>query len=162
MARSERPRKSPRDSRVEVTTLVLPEDTNHYGNLFGGRLLAMLDKAAYICATRHCRLNCVTASIEHVDFLAPVKEGFFVTLLGRINFVHRSSMEIGVEVEAENPLTGERSNPCNAILTFVALGDDGRPTEVPLLRLRSRDEKRRWDEGRKRFQARGESGRLPD
>lgn len=146
--------KSPRDSEASVTHVVLPEDTNHYGNLFGGRLLAMLDKAAYITAARHCRLNCVTASIERVDFLAPVKLGFFVTLTARMHFVHRSSMEVGVRVTAENPLTGRTCNPCNAVLTFVALGDDGKPAEVPELQLETEEDRRLFEEGRERFESR--------
>lgn len=151
---SESENRAPEASETTVTTVVLPEDTNHYGNLFGGRLLAMLDKAAYVCATRHCRLNCVTASIEQVDFLAPVKQGFFVTLTARLNFVHRSSMEVGVEVIAENPLSGRSCNPCNAILTFVALGDDGRPAQVAGLTIQTEEDQARFDEGQRRFEER--------
>lgn len=155
---AKRETKSPERSRVTTTTVVLPEDTNHYGNLFGGRLLAIIDKAAYVCATRHSRRNCVTASLDRVDFLAPVREGFFVTVHGRLNFVHRSSMEIGVRVEAEDPLTGRRTNPCNALLTFVALGDDGRPVEVPLLQTPTEEDRALFEEGRRRLEARRPPG----
>jgi len=150
----DRDKKSPRESEVSYTTVVLPEDTNTHGNLFGGRLLAMLDKAAFICAARHGRRNCVTASMEHIDFLSPVRQGFIVMLRGRLNFVHRSSMEIGLEAEAENPLTGTRTRTCSAVVTFIALGDDGRPTEVPGLELETDEDRRRYQEGLRRFEAR--------
>ena len=149
-----RPKKPSSETVCSFTTVVMPEDTNPFGNLFGGRLVGLMDQAAYICAARHSRRNCVTASIERVDFRAPVRSGFIVIVEARLQFVHRSSMEVGVKVSSENPITGERASPCSARFTFVALGDDGRPVSVPDLELRSEEERRIFREGRRRFEAR--------
>ncbi|HDZ49994.1 MAG TPA: acyl-CoA thioesterase, partial [Candidatus Aerophobetes bacterium] len=86
------------ESRVKLTEIVFPEDTNPYGSLFGGRLVSLMDKAAFLCATRHARKNCVTASMDRLDFLAPIGEGYIVEIEAHINYVSRSSMEIELNV----------------------------------------------------------------
>jgi uncharacterized protein (TIGR00369 family) len=111
------------DSAVVMTEIVMPEDTNHFGDIFGGRVLALVDKAGAIAAIRHSRREVVTASIDSIDFLSPVKEGYILTLLAEVRAVFRSSMEVAVEVLAENPLTGERRTTCTAFLTLVALDE---------------------------------------
>lgn len=123
----------PADSRVLMTEIVMPEDTNHFGDIFGGRVLALVDKAGAIAAIRHCRHEVLTASIDSVDFLSSVKEGWILTLEAGVQAAFRSSMEIGVEVLAENPLTGERRLTCRAFLTLVAVTPEGRPVPVPPL-----------------------------
>lgn len=141
-----------------LTTTILPADTNSYGNVFGGHLVALLDKTGSITASRHSHRNVVTASIDRVDFIAPVKLGDIVTVTTRLNHVGRTSMEIEADVEAENRLTGERVRACNALLTFVAIGPDGRPTEVPRLEATTEDERRRDEEGRRRAAERRQRG----
>ena len=116
-----------------MTEIVLPEDSNPRGSIFGGRVLALIDKAGAIAAIRHCRREVVTASIDSVDFLSPVKEGYILVLEAEVGAVFRSSMEISVRVLAENPLTGERRTTCTAFITLVALDEHGRPVAVPPL-----------------------------
>src|SRR5437867_11403197 len=96
------------DSRVVMTEIVMPEDTNHRGNIFGGRILALIDKASAVAAMRHCHTPVVTASIDRVDFLAGAKEGSILILEADLNAVFRTSMEVGVTVFAEDPLSGAR------------------------------------------------------
>jgi acyl-CoA hydrolase len=138
---------------VHVTT-VLPADTNAYGNIFGGHLVALIDKTASITASRHARRNVVTASIDRVDFLQPVRLGDIVTITSRLNYVGRTSMEIGVEAVSEDRLSGEKARACSALLTFVAIDRNGRPAEVPPMRLEDDAERARFDEGRARAAAR--------
>ncbi len=129
------------DSRVVMTELVMPEDSNHFGDIFGGRVLALIDKAGAIAAIRHCRREVVTASIDSVDFLSPVKEGYILVLEAEVAAVFRSSMEVSVRVLAENPLSGERRTTCTAFLTLVAFDEHGRPTPVPPLLAESDEER---------------------
>ena len=154
MTGSPRACKPPAESRASITTVVMPVDTNTYGNLFGGRLMSLMDQAAFICASRHCRRNCVTVSVDRLDFLTPARNGHIVTVEARMHFVHRSSMEVGVEVMAEDPITGDRTNPCRALFTLVALGPDGRPAEVPDLCADTEEERALFEEGRRRHEAR--------
>src|SRR6185436_3185128 len=93
------------DSRVTMTEIVMPEDTNHHGNIFGGRVLALIDKASAVAAMRHCHAPVVTASIDRVDFLAGAKQGSILILEAALNAVFRTSMEVGVIVLAEDPLS---------------------------------------------------------
>lgn len=143
-------------SRAEFNHLVLPGDTNALGTIFGGRIVEWLDIAAAIVASRHCRRTAVTASIDELHFLAPVKLGQIVILKASINYVGRTSMEIGVRIEAEDPHTGERRKTATAFLTFVALDESGKPTGVPELILETDEDKRRYGEGQKRAEGRKE------
>jgi acyl-CoA hydrolase len=140
----------PAESIAVSTTTVLPADTNAYGNLFGGHLVALIDKTGSITASRHARRNVVTASIDRVDFIAPVRLGDVLTVTTRLNHVGRTSMEIQADAEAESRLSGERLHACTALLTFVAIGPDGRPVTVPRLTLETADDRRRDDQGRQR------------
>ncbi len=137
-------------SLVVMTEIVMPEDTNHFGDIFGGRVLALVDKAGAVAAIRHCRREVLTASIDSVDFLSPVKEGYILTLLAEVQAVFRTSMEVSVEVWGENPLSGERKMTCRAFLTVVAVGEDGRPTPVPPLSLETEGERHRAAEAAER------------
>lgn len=142
------------DSLATHVTTVLPADTNAYGNIFGGHLVALIDKTASITASRHARRNVVTASIDRVDFLEPVRLGDIVSVLARLNHAGRTSMEIGVEVTSEDRLTGERRRACSAVLTFVAIDRNGKPAPVPPLELRDDAERQRFEDGRARAASR--------
>jgi len=135
---------------AEFNHLVLPQDTNALGTIFGGRIMEWIDIAAAIVATRYCRRVAVTASMDALDFISPVKLGDIVLLKASVNFVHKTSMEVGVRVEAEDPRTGARRHTSSAFLTFVALDDAGRPTVVPELSPKTPEEKRRFEDGKKR------------
>lgn len=119
------------ESRAVRSSHVLPPDTNTHQTLFGGKLMAYIDDIAAISATRHARCHVVTASTDSVDFLYPIKAGHSVCLESFVTWTHKTSMEVFVKVIAEDLLTGERKGCATAFLTFVALGEDGRPTLVP-------------------------------
>ncbi len=130
-------------SCVEMTQLVMPSDANALGNAFGGRIMQWTDLAAAMSAMRHARMPVVTASIDQLAFLAPIRVGHIVVLRAQVNAVFRSSMEVEVSVAAEDPATGERRRCCAAFLTFVVLGPDGRPTKAPLLLTATEEEAQR-------------------
>ena len=138
--------KTVKSSQVLMSQLVLPGHTNSLGSIFGGVVMSWIDIAGAICAQRHSNKEVVTASIDELHFIAPVKKGWVVNLKSSVNFVSRTSMEVGVRVDAENPKTGETFHTATAYLTFVALGEDGKPSAVPSLNLESDDEKRRFQE----------------
>ena len=142
MAKTKRPTKSPRESASEMVQFVLPGDTNPLGYVLGGRVMHWIDLVGGMVAARHSRRPSVTASMERLDFMNPIPQGHMVILQARIHHAGRSSMEVGVEVYSENPLEGTRTHTSRAILTFVALGADGEPTEVPLVDPESAEEKR--------------------
>ncbi len=141
-------------SRVIMTELVLPTHTNSLGSIFGGQVMSWIDIAAAICAQRHCNHEVVTASIDELSFVAPVYKGWVVNLKASVNFVAKTSMEVGVRVDAENPKTGETFHTSSAYLTFVCLGSDGKPTQVPGLILDTDDDRRRNKAALSRRQAR--------
>jgi len=142
------------ESAAEFHHLVLPPDINAMGTIFGGRIMEWIDKAAAIVAMRHCRCVAVTASMDALNFYSPVNLGDIVVMKVSLNYVHRSSMEIGVRVEAEDPKTGLRRHTSSAYLTFVALDDNKKPVAVPELALNTPEAKRRFEEGRQRREAR--------
>ena len=142
------------DSRAVLTTTVLPADTNAYGNIFGGALVALIDKLASITAFRHARHNVVTASIDRLDFHEPVRLGDILTLRSWMNFVGRSSMEVEVDVTTEDRLSGKCTRACSAFLTFVAIGENDRPAAVPRLEFAAPEERARFEAGTERAKAR--------
>jgi acyl-CoA hydrolase len=127
-------------SRVEMTQLVLPSYANSMGNAFGGRVMQWIDLAAAMSAMRHARMAVVTASIDQLSFHAPIRVGQMAILRARLNAVFGSSMEVEVTVDAEDPLSGERTLCCDAFLTFVALGPEGKPARAPLLLTETEEE----------------------
>jgi acyl-CoA hydrolase len=131
------------DSVVQMTEIVLPEDTNPRGSIFGGRVLALIDKCAAIAAMRHARREVVTVSLDSVTFLSPVRVGDVLALHGRLNAAFRTSMEVEVAVHSENPLTGDRRLTTTAFVTLVALDERGRPAAVTPLRASGDEERRR-------------------
>jgi len=146
--------KPPRESNVIMTELVLPSDTNALGTIFGGKVMAWIDIAAAIAAARHARKSVVTASIDALHFLQPIKMGQVAHIRASVNFAGRTSMEVGVRVDSEDQLTGERFHTVTAYTTFVALDAKGKPTPVPPILPESPEEKRRFEEAKMRRQAR--------
>jgi acyl-CoA hydrolase len=132
----------------------MPGDANPVGTAFGGKVMEWSDLAASMAAMRHARLPVVTASVDQLTFLAPVRIGHMAILVAQVNAVFATSMEVGVEVTSEDPATGERRKCCDAFLTFVALGADGRPTAVPPLLVETEEERRRERDARVRRDAR--------
>ncbi len=141
-------------SRATVVRLMLPTDANFTGNVFGGAILEEVDRVAYITASRHAGTQCVTASFDRVDFLAPVHVGEVVDFEAQLTFVGRSSMEVWVRVRAEAVVGGTSTPVAEAYVTMVAVDAELRPTSVPSLILESADERRRFEEGRARMEAR--------
>ena len=145
------PPKSPRESKAEMTVRMFPSDANPAGNVFGGEILKQIDLIAGLVSQRHARTNTVTASIDRVNFLKPVYVGNALIINARLNYVHRSSMEIEIKVEAENLMTGTRTLTNTAYVTVVALGADGKTVEVPPLVLETEEDKQKYAEGEKRM-----------
>jgi acyl-CoA hydrolase len=135
--------KTVRESHHETSELMMPEHANNMGHVFGGVILSMMDKCAAIAAFRHSRAGVVTASIDRVDFREPILLGDLVVMKASVNYVGRSSMEVGVRVEAEDLMTGRRRHTNSCYLTFVAVDRNGRPIEVPGLEPETEDELRR-------------------
>lgn len=144
------PAKAPSASSTTVVRIMMPMDANVAGNVFGGSILRLVDEVASIAAFKHARSNVVTASIDRMDFFSPVYIGDLLRLIATTNYVHRTSMEIGVRVEAENPLTGEIRHTGTCFLTYVALDKNRKPIPVPPLKPETEDEKRRWKEAEER------------
>jgi acyl-CoA hydrolase len=148
------------DSTHETSDLMMPQDANILGHVFGGAVLSMMDKAAAIAAFRHARMNVVTVSVDRVDFREPIHVGDLVVMKASVNFVGRTSMEVGVRIEAEDLLTGARRHTNSCYLTFVAIDRNGKPVEVPQVLPESDDEKRRYDAARDRRRRRIEERQL--
>jgi acyl-CoA hydrolase len=146
--------KSPSESSVTMTEIVLPSHTNALGTIFGGQIVSWVDIAAAIAAGRHARRVVVTASIDALHFVAPVRLGHVVHLKAMVNFAGRTSMEVGVRVDSEEPITGDMKHAMTAYTTFVALDEKGKPVEVPPVLPQSPVEKRRFEEAKKRREAR--------
>jgi acyl-CoA hydrolase len=123
---------------------MMPQHANNVGHVFGGVILAMMDTTAAVAAIRHARGTCVTASIDRVDFREPIHLGDLVIMKASVNYVGRSSMEVGVRVEAEDMVSGKRRHTNSCYLTFVAVDRNGRPVEVAAIRPETADEVRRF------------------
>jgi acyl-CoA hydrolase len=132
------------ESQVIMTEMVLPSDTNALGTVFGGKVMALIDIAAAMAAGKHARSVVVTASIDALHFIAPVKLGEYIHIKASVNYAGQTSMEVGVRVDKENPLTGDLKHCATAYLTFVALDTDSKPKTVPTLIPQSDTEKRRY------------------
>lgn len=154
MATEKRPTRRVSESSCESSSLMMPTDENVRGHVFGGAILAMLDKVAAVVAMRHARSPCVTVSVDRVDFREPIMVGELVIMKASVNWVGRTSMEIGVRVEAENLLTGARRHTNSCYTTYVALDSDGNPTPVPELVRENPADERRWKAAAERRQRR--------
>ncbi|HJQ54276.1 MAG TPA: acyl-CoA thioesterase [Gemmatimonadaceae bacterium] len=132
------------ETQHETAQLMMPQHANVLGHVFGGVVLAMMDTTAAVSAIRHARLACVTVSVDRVDFREPIHVGDLVIMKSSVNFVGRTSMEVGVRVETENLLTGVRRHTNSCYLTFVAVDRNGRPVPVPRLKPETAEEVRRY------------------
>ncbi|MED5369437.1 MAG: acyl-CoA thioesterase [Myxococcota bacterium] len=124
---------TPEETTTTMTQMVLPQFTNNHGTVFGGQIAAWADICAAISAQRFARSGVVTVSIDELHFLKPVKQGMVLELNSMVNRAWGSSMEVGVRIEAEHPITGRRQHCCSAYLTFVSLDAEGHPNRVPTL-----------------------------
>jgi acyl-CoA hydrolase len=138
------------DSSVIISRILLPEDANAAGIVHGGVIMKEIDNAAGVCAVRHTRKICVTASIDRLDFHKPAFIGNLLTIKAGINMTGKTSMEIGARVETEDLLTGVKTHLASAYLTFVALGADKRPVPIPPLTLVTEEDLRRNREAQAR------------
>lgn len=151
-----------KDSQVTLHKAMMPEHANYMGNVHGGEIMKMVDEAAGLCAIRHARRQVVTVAIDSMTFHSPVHIGDVVSFNASLNWVGHTSMEVGVRVLAENPLTGEYTHTNTAFLVFVALDENGRPTQVPPLILETDEDHRRWAEAERRQQRRLERKEKKD
>ncbi len=129
---------------------MLPSDANPMGNVHGGTILRLVDVAAAVAAMRHARTNVVSASIDRMDFYHPVYVGNLLILKASVNYTGQTSMESGVRIEAEDLKTGKITHTGSSYVTYVALDEEGKPTEVPEVTPQSKIEKRRWREAKER------------
>jgi acyl-CoA hydrolase len=144
------PAKCASESKVEMSQQMMPADANPLGKVHGGHVMKLIDEAGGLAAMRHARRPVVTVAMDSITFLSPVKVGHLLTLRAAVNWVGKSSIEVGVRVEAENPITGEITHTNSAFAVYVALDDAGRPTSVPPLILETDEDRRRWADGEAR------------
>lgn len=133
-----------KDSQATMSELMMPQHANNLGNVFGGVILSLVDRVAAVAATRHARRQCVTVSVDRVDFLEPIYLGELVTARASVNYAGRTSMEVSVEIEAEDLVTGRRRHTNSCYVTYVAIDEQGRPTPVPPVLPQTEDEWRRY------------------
>lgn len=142
------------DSQVIMSNVMMPQQANPYGHVHGGEVMKMIDSTAGVVAKRHARTNAVTARVDELEFLHPVRIGSVVTCYGKITFVGRTSMEISVTVTVEDLMLEEPPKTAlTAYLTFVSIDDKGRPQQVPSLELSNDEERRLFREGEQRYLA---------
>jgi len=144
--------KTPEHSKTILTDVVLPGETNALNSLFGGELLARMDRAASISASRHCRHIVVTASVNHVAFSKPIPLGSVVTVEAKVSRTFKTSMEVYIDVWIEDRESGEKTKANEGIYTFVAVDDTGKPVEVPEITPETILEKQRFDAALRRKQ----------
>ncbi|TXE10060.1 acyl-CoA thioesterase [Seonamhaeicola algicola] len=136
--------KHPKESQVTITELMLPSHSNFSGKIHGGHILNLMDQIAFACASKHSRHYCVTASVNRVDFLNPIEVGELVTLKASVNYTGRTSMVVGLRVEAENIQTGVVKHCNSSYFTMVAKDDNGKNAKVPGLIIDSVESVRRF------------------
>lgn len=146
--------KSPFQSAVETRYLLMPDQANPFGTAFGGVIMSWIDMVASMAAQRHCGSQVVTAGIDSLSFHEPISIGHHVVLLACVNYVGKTSMEVGVKVMREDPTTHERTVATKAYLTFVAIDENHKPIPAPPLRPKTADEKRRWNNAALRVKSR--------
>jgi len=148
-------------SRVLFGQLMEPQHANVYGTVHGGEVMRMVDTAAAVAAIKHAGRICVTASVDRMDFIAPIRVGDFVHVAASVNYVHRTSIEVGVRVDAEELTTGTRRHVASAYLILVALDEKGQRVPVPLLLAETDEERRRMAEGEERYRLRQQLRERP-
>jgi acyl-CoA hydrolase len=134
----------PRLSHTTIAEVMMPHMANGLGNVHGGVLLGMMDRVAAVSAIRHAKRICVTVSVDRVHFREPIHLGELVTMHASVNYAHRTSMEVGVRVEAENLLTGVTRHTNSSYFTYVAIDENGQPVPVPPVVAETEDERRRF------------------
>ena len=142
--------KAVRESISEYAELALPTDANGLGNVLGGKVMHLVDLAGAMAAMRHARRPAVTVAVDSLRFLQPVHIGELITLRSSVNRVFQTSMEVGVKVETENLMTGQRLHTCSAYLTFVSLDEKGKPAPIPPVIPETETESRRYREAGER------------
>ena len=147
-------KKTVKNTHVIMHELILPNDTNLLGNVLGGRVMHLMDMCAAMSAYKHARTAVVTASVDRLDFLAPAKMGEIMILKSSVNYTGKSSMEVGVRIESENPKTGHIHHTSSAYLTFVSLNKNGKPQKVDDIEPENKIEIRRYNEGKSRHEER--------
>ncbi len=146
--------KSPEESKVVLVHEALPEDANAQGNVHGGVVMKLMDAAAGVVAKRHCRRNVVTARVDSLEFLSPIYIGDLIIVKARLTYTGKTSMEIEVKVESENMISSKIMATTSAFITMVALDEKGKPTNIPPILLNSDDEKRLYEDAKKRVEVR--------
>jgi acyl-CoA hydrolase len=149
-------KKTVKNTYVIMHELILPNDANLLGNVLGGRVMHLMDMCAAMSAYKHARTAVVTASLDRLDFLAPAKMGEIMILKSSVNYTGKSSMEVGVRIESENPKTGDIYHTSSAYLTFVSLNENGKPKRVDNINPENDNEIRRFNEGKIRHEERKE------
>jgi uncharacterized protein (TIGR00369 family) len=142
--------KSPSASRVTLSQMMQPEHANSLGNVHGGWVMKLVDEAGGLTCMRHAQQRVVTVAVDQMTFRHPVRIGDLVTLTAEVSYVGSTSMEVEVRVMAENPVTGQSWHTNTAYLVYVALDEDGRPTEVPPLIPENEQQRRRMEQGKAR------------
>ncbi|HVE13769.1 MAG TPA: acyl-CoA thioesterase [Elusimicrobiota bacterium] len=143
-----------RSSFTQVSDLILPPDANMYGSVFGGKVLQMVDKAAAVCAMRHAGRPCVTVAMDRVEFLIPIRLGVMLIVEAQVNYAGKTSMEIGVEVYAEDIEKGTRRHTNSCLVTMVGVDKAGRPAPIPPILVETPEEKARYAAAEERRRAR--------
>lgn len=153
MAKNLEPR-TIRASRISIAQLMQPEHANNFGNVHGGWIMKLVDEAGALAFMRHARRRVVTVAIDSMVFRQPIRIGDLVILEAEVTYTGRTSGEVEVQVVAEDPVTGERTHTNTAYLVYVALGDDGRPVQVPPLKAETEAEKLRMEAAKERQERR--------
>jgi len=148
--------KTPEQSAVQARYLLMPNHANPHGTAFGGVIAGWIDMTASMAAQRHSCKEVVTAGIDSLTFKEPIRVGDHVILKAAVNYVGRTSMEVGVKVIKENPYSSKQVTATSAHLTFVALDENKKPTKVPPIRPQTNDEKRRYENAKMRVKNRKE------
>ncbi len=143
-----------RVSRISIAQLMQPEHANNLGNVHGGWIMKLVDEAGALACMRHARRRVVTVAIDSMVFRQPIRIGDLVILTAEVTYTGRTSVEAEVQVQAENPITGERTHTNTAYLVYVALDDEGNPTPVPPIQAETEDERKKLEEGKARQQRR--------
>jgi uncharacterized protein (TIGR00369 family) len=142
--------KKPAESRIVLHQLMLPEHANVFGNIHGGLIMKMVDEAGAIAAMRHAQGRCVTVAIDSMTFHSPVHVGEVLSCVATVQYVGKTSLEVGVRVHAENAFTGETTHTNSALLVYVAVDEDGKPRAVPELIVETEEERRIWEQAKER------------
>jgi uncharacterized protein (TIGR00369 family) len=137
-------------SRITLSHLMGPQDANRLGNVHGGVIMKLVDEAGALVAMRHAQNVAVTVAVDSMTFKHPIRIGDVVTIQAELTFVGRTSIEVHVDVIAEHPLTGESTHTNSAYLVYVAIDSEGRPCEVPPLKLETETQRTRWKNAEQR------------